>query len=431
MKITVPITLIPKLAELGIIPNNRRIDIDDFIRASFALRKKSEIPEDLAQWMNLTANKVNIDPSKYEAIIDILAFPYGGHNEDRDCAGEFFHAGTDFKEAALPYPPVIHVHGYDVDGTGNAETTVVGETLRRWKDEAGGWAKVGIYRDTPYTENIIKAWDKGVLMASSTALLKKLNPSIDGQIDVWLAGEISTITPDSGITPCNFLASAKARKSAEEVREIAEGQEEPYRSRLLEMLNESEAPIASNTEPVNPQSEPDDNSGEVDFPEDENMPFTEEQLGQITKVVQDVLAAATPPATPPTPESVADPDPTPELDNRQKGDMASFLKERAATATQTATINKEAITLVDGWINAGNISPDQRADTLQALADAIETDGRKKSGTKAVEAFCRIIESRQVVDAKGLLGFGKNPTKTDEPAPDENIVKLMSAAAME
>lgn len=431
--IVVPVKLVESLSSLGIIPNNRRIDEGQLITAAFLLRKKSAVPEDLKQWIDLTMNKIQINPDKYEAIIDILAFPYGGHNNDKDCVGEFFHPGTDFKEEALPYPPVVHAHGLDVDGSGAAETTVVGETLRRWKDENGGWAKIGIYRDTPYTENIVNAWNRGVLMASSTALLKKLSQEVDGRIDTWLAGEISTITPESGISPCNFLASARARKSEQEIRDIIESQEEPYRSRLeeiLESVNEDgeEVPITTNTEPVNQGAEPDDNSGEVDFPEDDTMPFSQEQLAQLGELIDKKLAAVVPPA--PTPEPEPAETKNTEGDNRQKGDMAAFLEAKAKAVTATAAVNKQAVTVVDGWINGGFIAPEEREDTIEAFSAAIELDGKRKSGTKAVQAFCNLIEKRDPMKADRLFGFGKSATLGEDKV-DKAAVTAMAAAAME
>lgn len=431
-KIAVPINLISELEVFGIIPNANRLEEAQLFELWQAVREKAD--SSVKNWTDAVMKKMNIDPSKYAAIIDVLAFPYGGHRNGKDCAGEYFHPGTDFLESYLPYPPIVYCHGYDVDGKGEATRTVIGETLQRWKDESGGWVRIGIIPNTTYTEEIIDAHKQGYLMSSSTALLRHVDPDEQGKIDTWLAGEISLITPQSGMEPCNFLAGSKGgQKSQSEIMQLIEEQPEEYRKKLQELLDknsemmEDAVVVADNYNPTNPENEPDDDSEEVSLNEEEEEMTKEEIQAIVNDAVSSSLASAVKtlkeelsavPATPP-----------PDDEGRQKGDMQSFLAAKTAAAKATGSANKQATELVDAWITEGRINPELRLDTVAALSAAIQADERMKSGTKNTESFIKIIESNLGFNASGeIRGYGFQPSKVKEEAAETEVENIIKAA---
>lgn len=441
-KVIVPATLLPKLEELGFNPSEGTISYQELL--SILQRQKSDVPNQVRQWASAALAKQGVDTSKFISIIDALVFPYGGHNEGRDCAGEFFHAGTDFMEEYLPFPPIINAHGYDTDGKGASETTVVGESLRRWRSEEGCWMSIGIYKDTPYTEEIITAWQKGTLRFSSTALLKQIDPATKGKIDVWLAGEASTILPSSGMQACNLLAAPASQKSHAEVMALVESQPEPYRTRLLELIRTAheqlEVPLGVEDNPVNPDDEPDENESAVDFkPNEDNMPFTDEQKKELNQMIVDSVAAAMTQvqeaskaaaasantSTPPNTDSQADDD------GRQKSDIASFLSKRTAAVRTNGLTNKAATEFVDAYITAGKLNPELREQTVLTVTAAIQADERQKSGTASLEAVAALLDAGgfgfNPNDARRAHGFKPDPNSLKDE-PNEEDVKAMVGA---
>lgn len=443
-KITVPASLLGKLDKLGIIPNKGKITDDDIAEWFNEGRKKSA-PNDIAQWMNLVADKIYPNLEKYAAIIDVLAFPFDGQHEGRDCKGEFFHPGTDFMDRYLPYPPVVNNHGNDGDGVGHSKRTVVGETLRRWYDEQGGWAKIGVLKDTPYTGEILQSWKDGMLGISSYGLLKDIDSMIEGKIDVWLAGEISTILPSGGVMPCNWFAAAKSgsQKSDEEIKEILQEVEEPFKTRVQDLLDSTkllgeDIPNSLNNNPVNPEGEGvDDDAEKVDFPEEtEEIDMKPEEItALIATSVKEAVSEAMK-AVPVTPSPELEKKVEPETDdNRLKSDARSLVASKAAESKAMAATTTEALSLTDGWINEGKVDPSDRDNVAISLSAAILQDERAKSGSRATAAFISFIEGGKSVkgNIKGLLGFDKNLDalkNLDEKVDAESIARMERAAGI-
>lgn len=435
-KITVPISLVDKIEKFGIIPNKNKI-VEDQLFALWELGKVKSMPSDLAQFVDLSMRKINVNPDRYAGIIDILAFPYGGQDNGRDCDGEFFHPGTNFMQEYLPYPPIFNAHGIDTDGTGASRYTVVGETLRRWNDERGGWVKAGIFKDTPYTEDTLQSYNNGTLKASSYALLKDTDSNIPGKIDVWLAGEISTITPKSGIEPCNLLAGAAKsanQKSEAEILQLINEQEEPYRTRLKDLLDSvkemnDDVPIGNNENPINPEGELDDDSEEVDYNNEDNDMTPE----QIQELVSTSVAAALANYTPPAPAITQGEGNEPaEPDGKQKSAASgsSFLKNKIAATRNHVTVNKDAGDMVDLWIEQGMIDPQLRLQTISNLGLAIEADAKTKGSNVHTENFCTLIESGLGLNSPNgtarAFGFGKND-KLKTEANDAIVSSMIEA----
>ncbi len=419
-KFIIPASLENQFKEFGYYPNNGYFTEDQLFDLVFENGRKKCMPDVIGSWTGLAFEKAGINIDKFAGVIDVLAFPFGGQNDGRDCKGEFFHPGTDFKEWALPYPPVINAHGRDVDGTGASEETVVGETLKRWKDGRGGWARLGIYKDTPYTDEVLDSSANGNLGISSTGLLKKENLDFPGQLDVWVAGEITTLTPSSKILPCNWLTIGANQKSSEEVLQIIESMDEPWRSQLLELIKtakDEDVEVSGNDNPVNSDESVDDDSEKVDFPEEENdMPLTEEVKLEIQNTVTAAVTAAMA-VKPAESSTVPETEPTLNLDDRKKFDINSLLDKEIAAVKTNGQVNKKASQLVDAYIEIGTIAPEDKDDAVMVLSSAMFQDERQKSDGQATQAALNLLKRNPLKagfskDSR-LHGFGARESESE------------------
>jgi hypothetical protein len=366
-------------------------------------------------------------------LIDALVLPYGGHKMGKDCAGEYFDQRTDFKTANLRYPPVVYAHGMPIDKMGEADRTVVGETLERWYDDQGGWAKLKIFNDTPFTEEIKTAYVKRTLKFSSYGLLKRA--AADGHIETWLPGEFTVATHETPVSVCNLLSKAQPYgKLAFE--EIYNGQDDKTREQLRKLL-ENDGEIVEPLDEENLIATNNNNPAGADADADKLKAFAE---AEDEDMKPEELKAAIDGALAPMMtriealEKPAPPEKKPE-DDKQKTDgtdLFAFVKQKTETLQVDAATNTAATQLVDGYVNAGRVAPEKRLQMIKAVSGAILQDGRQKVDGGALDMVIEMIEGGAVVAPNGNAGklkmFGYQPA--DPKSADDKDVDRMSKAAL-
>lgn len=379
----------------------------------------------------------------YIAEIDALVLPYSGQNNGKDCAGEEFTAETDFMEEALPNPPIIYAHGYPLgDNPDAAQSVVVGRTLGRWRDPAGGWAKIGLYQ-TVFTKEILDAQKAGTLGFSSTALLKKLDPSDKTKIKVWMAGEFSVLTDKTGVPPCNLLAKPLEMNKAE-LAQIVASQPDELRQHLLAVMELpddylADTIVTEENHPVNPEATA-AMDGEINFSIEGDLdPVTNGE----TEMTPEEIAAAIATGIAPLQQKLdameaetkkkcgcADPP-----DNMQKSNIAEYLREKSAEVTGDTDVQTSATQLIDSYITAGRLDPLKRLPAISGLVIAINADGRRKMAGGAVDNFLALLapsagSSFLNPDLK-KFDFKAVPAMNASVIPKPEDVDAMYAAAVE
>lgn len=161
------------------------------------------------EWVGNTLDGLEPDDfpdTRNENEIDVLGLPYGGPNGGKDSQGEFFDENTDFLDGEIDHPPVFYTHG-----TQNGFDTVpVGKIKRRRYDSQGGWFRVELDPLNPRYPQLVEAFNKGKLYASSGVVPASYLASNDGHIDSWLVGELSLIDTTNGYVPINRYAITKS-----------------------------------------------------------------------------------------------------------------------------------------------------------------------------------------------------------------------------
>ncbi len=141
--------------------------------------------------------------------LDILANPYGGPNGGKDSDGEFFSPNTKFHEDKIPYPPIVHYHGYGDDKKPEGLPDFLGMPTKRWVDKLGVWYRAALDPANARTPKMMAAAKAGTLRASTGVVLAthRLNKAT-GEILSWLNGEISIFDTSTGKRPANGYAVA-------------------------------------------------------------------------------------------------------------------------------------------------------------------------------------------------------------------------------
>lgn len=366
-------------------------------------------------------------------VIDALVLPYGGHKMGKDCAGEYFDQRTDFKTSALRYPPVVYAHGMPIDKQGEADRTVVGETLERWYDNEGGWAKLKIFNGTHFTDEIRGAYVQRTLKFSSYGLLKRA--AADGHIETWLPGEFTVATHETPVSVCNLLSKATPYgKLAFE--EVYNGQDERTREQLRELLNEEGievGPLDPNALPATDNNNPagadasDKKLEEFAEPaEDEDMK-PEELKAALDGALAPMVARI---------EALEKPAPSPEPDKKKTEaatgtDILSFVKAKTENMAVDGATTTAATQLVDAYITGGKLKMEQRLPMIKAVSAAIVADGRQKVEGGALDGVLALIEASIPVPATDasklkMFGFQGNGRSTEV---SEDDVKAMAKAA--
>lgn len=386
----------------------------------------------------------------YVATIDALVLPYNGHKMGGDCAGERFTKKTDFMEEELPNPPVVYAHGYPLGSNpdkAEAQNTVVGRTITRWRDAQGGWAKIGILPGV-FADEVIASWKNGTIGFSSTALLKKMSDT-RGEIAIWLAGEFSVLTDKTGVPPCNLLARAidPLKMSKAELATIVAYQPEDLRQNLLDVMGLPDdylldTTIASDTFPVLPGADVASN-GEIDFNPDATGESSDN--GEKDMTPEEITAIVTAAVSPLTAKMDAmdaaykqkcgcsgDPTPDPTNMSKSEGSIVDYLRQKSDGIAGDAMVSTAATESIDKLIVAGKLDPEKRIPAIKGLMFAINADGRQKMQDGAVDTFFTLLQGGMAMPlaATGdLKKFDFKATqKLNEVKPED--VEMMYQAAI-
>lgn len=363
-------------------------------------------------------------------VFDALVLPYGGHKTDNtDCAGERFTPKTDFKVSDLRLPPVVYAHGYPMDAAGEADRTVVGDTLDRWFDAEGGWAKLGIRKGTPLTDEIMDAYKRGKLKFSSMAILaRKAANGID--FDTWLPGEFTIVTDKTPVPSCNLLTRA-GQYGKMALADIFDSSLSDEEAEVLKgYLKEEDGSSGSDiplTDDNNPAGANGNQENLEDYGEEEKDDMTKEELdaaisGALAPMVTRIAALEKPvaPAAGEGGEGER---------GKTDGDLDSFVTDKVNRMKMDGAVNGNAAKLVDGYIGSGLIDPKNRLSQIKLFAAAIEGDGRKKVAGGALATLMEVVETGHKVtpDAR-LKGYGMNGHQGADDANQEDVNGMASAA---
>jgi hypothetical protein len=373
-------------------------------------------------------------------VFDALVLPYGGDKPGNvDCAGERFTPQTDFKVNELPNPPVVYAHGYPMDAAGEADRIVVGDTFKRWFDSEGGWAKLGIRKDTPLTDEVMDAYKRGKLTFSSMAILaRKASNKID--YEVWLPGEFTVVTDKTGVPACNLLtrAGVYGKMALADIWDNSLNEEEAKNlKKYLEGEGEDSldpnAPLTGNDNPAGADG---DKSDLQDFGnEEDGDDMTPEEL-------QAAIAAGLAPVMTRIEALESKKEEKPpaggtekreKMDKADDGDddLSSFVDGKVSRMKTDGLVVTNATKLVDGYIAQGLIAPDDRQAEIKLASAAIEGDGRKKIANGALATWMGKTErGNKVSNADRLKAAGFNPS-ADQGDFNEADVKGMTKAAFE
>lgn len=140
--------------------------------------------------------------------LHVLANPFYGPYEGKDEHGEWFSPRTNFHEDKWPLPPVVYYHGFNEDGTPQAEPEFVGATTKRWVDEKGVWYKVEVDDDHPRAKQLLTAAEEDRLRVSSGSIPQLVRVDPKGEIIHWPNVEISLIDVEGNRRPANPYAVA-------------------------------------------------------------------------------------------------------------------------------------------------------------------------------------------------------------------------------
>lgn len=373
--------------------------------------------------------------SKTDAIIDALVLPYGGHRDGQDCHGTHFGPTTDFKISVLPLPPVIYAHGYPLDKDKVADRVVVGETLDRWFDEEGGWARLRIFADTPLASEIMESHRNGSLKFSSTALLAAMNSDDPSLYDVWLPGEFSVVTGETGVNACNLLSRAEPSylKMVTESLYNDNNVSEEEKAALKALLDSQTTANADNNQPAGGDGDKEDLEALAESEEESDDMKPEELKASLDASLAPIMARLE------VAEGIlAKADKGGDIAPEQKTDaagidpaLASHIQGTAERSKADGAVNALAASLVDGYIAQGKIAPLEREGQIKLAAAAINADGRKKTEGGALAAYETAIASRSAVSVTGkekLAGFGRTEVAGQASEAD---IKAMTAAAQE
>lgn len=366
-------------------------------------------------------------------VFPALVLPYGGHKAGNvDCHNQRFTSKTDFKTELLPLPPVIYAHGMPIDKGGVADRTIVGRTIDRWYDDQGGWATLGIYKDTALTEEVMASYRDGTLKFSSSALIASLNKADNASYDLWLAGEFSVVTDKTPLPACNLLTRAETYGKMAIDAILAE-LPEANRATLEELLKE--AGVADDDQPAGGEGDEDDLEDFGDGAEGDEMK-PEELTAAISTALQPLAdrVAALEAAPPPGEKQVTQP----AGGDRQKAGMPedvdpellSMIEAKATRSKTDAGVSLAAAKLVDGYVAEGKVSPDERLSMIGLAAAAINGDGRKKTENGALAAFMTMVDSRSktAIDPKSRLsGFGAGVTDPALGANADDVAAMIKA----
>ena len=143
--------------------------------------------------------------AEYE--LDVLGIPYGSA-DDRDSDGEWFDAQTRLHEDKYPLPPAVYYHGKGEDGNGLPAPAYIGQTVRRWVDDAGVWFRVVLDKGNEYAKRVWEAAQQGIARASSGAVSHLVRTDEDGHIREWPIAELSIFDALGHRQPANRHAVA-------------------------------------------------------------------------------------------------------------------------------------------------------------------------------------------------------------------------------
>lgn len=168
-------------------------------------------------------------------VLHILGAPFSGPFEgEKDSHGHKFDPNkTDFMEDYIKFPPVFYKHGAMNKDKESRTSEVVGETVKRWMDNAGVWFEVHL----DMTKQIcIDAWEAAQdnkLYASTGTVPAAFDVDGAGIIKQWMIGDLSLIIWDGEKSnqPSNYYAIAKP---ADYVKFIDEDKQDAF-NQLLEL----------------------------------------------------------------------------------------------------------------------------------------------------------------------------------------------------
>lgn len=140
--------------------------------------------------------------------LDVLAVPYGGPNQGRDAAGEYFNKDTNLYLDKFDNPIVSYYHGFDPDGRPQGEPEEIGEVISRESKEDGLWVRVLLDKASEYATRVWEAAKEGVARASSGTIEHIRRVARDGLITHWPFVELALFDTEGSRQPANDYAVA-------------------------------------------------------------------------------------------------------------------------------------------------------------------------------------------------------------------------------
>ncbi len=139
--------------------------------------------------------------------IELLGLPFGGPIHGRDSQRQYFSKRTDFQMTPGDQLPAVYFHGYNSDKAGfNPTPEFYGKaTLTRF-DMRGGWFDVSIDEDKRHATDLYKAAVKGTLRGSAGRAGRLERQLPDGELMLYVPGEMSLIDQNYNRIAVNNLA---------------------------------------------------------------------------------------------------------------------------------------------------------------------------------------------------------------------------------
>ena len=124
---------------------------------------------------------------------NVLGLPYGGPVNDRDIYGERFTPETEFVIKPGSTIPAVYFHGRNERGSRLDKPVFYGDAILTHFDDRGGWFKVRVEKGKKYAYQLFEASQKGRLRASTGNAGTLRRKDRNGNITLWVPGELSLI----------------------------------------------------------------------------------------------------------------------------------------------------------------------------------------------------------------------------------------------
>lgn len=428
-KVKIPKVLRTIMSGMGIVlTDDGEADIFDLMNL---LASKQDIDEDVVSWIRLIQQSKNL--TRYRFVTAATVAPFGSES-DKDCIGEFFSARTDFRLGRIPSPPVIYAHGHDVIADG-ASTEILGEVISIEIDPDKGLRYlIGFYGEGKFADEVLKAYLDGALRFSTRSVQKQR--ADNGEILVWLVGEVSVFTSETIIAPCNLKALADGPAEGQDatpdqvwMKWVIELQPQEMREELIKALINPEVqeafedglpPVSSNNAPnANVVDIAEHGEGEEQVTKEEVAAMISEGMASMKKCDCSSMSEKGEKAV----EEV-------EYDATEaKGnvvDITTAIKAKAAKMTGGAALQANAALLVD----AAGVAPAYRIAAIGQVASVLESMDFAK-GESVIDTLLAGYQAKSapMTGATRLGGFQAQTQAQDAKVGVDEFKRFAAGAA--